>query len=182
MRWTIWPWYLRDSECTASNWNILSATCSSRRCHFWDTLLVGVAWNATRIVLRVSASSLVLSVITDDLYLIMLTSQHTWWPWRKRTSRSSGNRFVRQHSTVYVIPLISLLILSRPVARKTLISSPSTRERTGCRCWTMTCHSQVQFPVMPSVYLPYRKKTPSASRSSRGLCQVIFHHGLKSKV
>ena len=114
-RWTIWLWYLRDSECMASSWNLLSATCSRRRCHFWDILLVGEDWNATRersrtlnrgrfrIVLRAVASSWALSVITDDLYLILLTSRHPWWPWRERTSRSSGNRFVRQHSTVYVI-------------------------------------------------------------------------------
>ena len=59
-----------------------------RRCPFCDILLVGVAWNASqerlrtsnhgrfRIVLRVVASSLVLLVITDDLYLILLTWRH----------------------------------------------------------------------------------------------------------
>ena len=78
--------------------------------------------------------------------------------------------------------LISPLILSRPVARRTLIWSPYTQERTGWRYWTMTCHNRLQFPVIPSRSLPSRKKTQSASRSGRGLRQVISHRGLRSRV
>ena len=71
----------------------------STKCHlfqssvpFWDILLVDEAWNATRERLRTSSrgqfrfvlgvfdSSWVLSVITDDLYRIFLTSRHPWWP------------------------------------------------------------------------------------------------------
>ena len=71
----------------------------STKCHlfqssvpFWDIPSVVVALNATqrrsrtsnhgrsRIVLRMSVSSLLLSVITKYLYLILLTSRPLWWP------------------------------------------------------------------------------------------------------
>ena len=77
--------------------------------------------------------------------------------------------------------LISLLILSRPVAQKTLILAPSTRERTGWHCWTTTCH-RLQFRVIHFLYLPSRKKTRSTLHYSRGFRWVIFHHGLRLKV
>ena len=76
--------------------------------------------------------------------------------------------------------LTSLLILSRPVVQRTRISSPSTRGKTGWRCW-MTCHNRPLFPAIDSVLLPNRRRIRSESRSCHGLHRVIFHHGLRSR-
>ena len=59
---------------------------------------------------------------------------------------------------------------------------PYTPERTGWHCWTMTCHNRLQFPVISSRYLPYRKKIQSASHPGRGLRQATSHRGPRSRV
>ena len=58
------------------------------------------------------------------------------------------------------------------------IDQPFDSESTG----SLEDSDWLQFPVIPSRYLRYRKKIQSASRSGRGLRQVTSHRGPRSRV
>ena len=69
------------------------------------------------------------------------------------------------------------LILSRPVALKTMIWCWSSREKIGLPDWTMICHNRRQSWEIHFVFQPFRERTRYASHYIHGSWQTNFPHG-----
>ena len=69
------------------------------------------------------------------------------------------------------------LILSQPVAMRTLIWCRFSWERIGLPDWTMICHNRPQSREMHFVFQPFRERTQCASHYIHGLLQTSFPHG-----